>query len=552
MAFKFAAAAACHRIFNLTVILLILVTTLLFFLLLPRTTIPNYSSKPQLFPHRSLLTPTPKCSPSNTTAADGLFNYSSLNSCFFGGKLFLSVPFLLLILLLQFYILVKTAQDRFSVVVTKLAAHLNLSPSMGAVTLLALGNGAPDVFASVAAVRGGQPRTGFGAILSAGTFVSAFVVGFVALYAAPFTVDPAPFVRDVMFYLTASFFLFYVYLSAEIFLWQAVGFVAFYIFFVGIVFSMDSGYNDLAGEKSRSSRDAGGELGLVEHRENQVVDCEVGELIAPYAFDRRTSFGFWEAYEKISRIWEVPVSVLLKLTVPETSPSKWSRFYQSANIALCPLALLYSCKSFMSLDHPIKFLLSNTQFPLWLVVFCGSSSLGILHYIVEKEPPKNERISSVVAAFVMSVFWISSVAGELLNCLAALGMLLQLPSALLGLTVLAWGNSIGDLVADLAVAKAGQPAMAMAGCFAGPMFNMLFGLGTGLVIQTANVYPKAYKLHFHTSIVVAFVFLILSLMGSLLVVTWNRFRVPRFWGFCLVGLYLIFMMVSLLIAAFSF
>lgn len=49
---------------------------------------------------------------------------------------------------------------------------------------MALGNGAPDVFASLAAVRSGQYRTGFGAILSAGTFVSALVVGFVAIYAA--------------------------------------------------------------------------------------------------------------------------------------------------------------------------------------------------------------------------------------------------------------------------------------------------------------------------------------------------------------------------------
>lgn len=205
----------------------------------------------------------------------------------------------------------------------------------------------------------------------------------------------------------------------------------------------------------------------------------------------------------------------------------------------------------MSFDHPIKFLISNTHFPLWLVVFSGSSSLAILHYILEKEAPKKEQISTVVVAFIMSVFWISTVAGELLNCLAALGMLLQLPSALLGLTVLAWGNSVGDLVADVAVAKAGQPAMAMAGCFAGPMFNMLFGLGTGLVIETAEVFPGAYKLRFHTSIVVAFVFLLLSLMGSLLVVTWNRFRVPRFWGFCLVGLYIVFMVVSLVVAALS-
>lgn len=110
---------------------------------------------------------------------------------------------------------------------------------MGAVTLLALGNGAPDVFASVAAVRGGHPRTGFGAILSAGTFVSALVVGFVAIYAAPFSVDPAPFIRDVFFYLVAAFALFYVYLSGEIFLWQAIGFVGFYVFFLGFVFWMD-------------------------------------------------------------------------------------------------------------------------------------------------------------------------------------------------------------------------------------------------------------------------------------------------------------------------
>lgn len=254
---------------------------------------------------------------------------------------------------------------------------------------------------------------------------------------------------------------------------------------------------------------------------------------------------------QVSLVWEVPVSVLLKLTIPQTSPSEWNRFYQSANIALSPLALLYSCRSFMPLNHSITFLFSNTHIPLWLLVFCGSFSLSILHFIVQKEAPKTDQVPVVLVAFLMSVFWISTVAGELLNCLEAVGTLLKLPPALLGLTVLAWGNSVGDLVADVAVAKAGQPAMAMAGCFACPMFNMLFGLGTALVLQTANVYPEAYELRFHVSIVVAFVFLVLSLMGSLLMVTWNRFRVPRFWGFCLVAIYVVFMVISLIIAKFS-
>ncbi|EPS59069.1 hypothetical protein M569_15741, partial [Genlisea aurea] len=182
----------------------------------------------------------PECSSSNLTAADGgVFDYSSLHPCLFRNNPFLSLPILALLLLLQFYILVKTARDHFSAVVDDLSARLNLSPSLGAVTLLSLGNGAPDVFSSVAAVNSGRLRTGFDAILSAGTFVSAFVVGSVAICAAPFAVDAGSFVRDVMFYLTAAMLVFCVYLSAEIYLWQAVGLVCYYAFFVGIVFFMD-------------------------------------------------------------------------------------------------------------------------------------------------------------------------------------------------------------------------------------------------------------------------------------------------------------------------
>ncbi|CAL5378950.1 unnamed protein product [Camellia sinensis] len=551
---------------------LILLSTLIFFFLLNPS--PNYPSTSPLIPHRSLLNTTTTTTTTTTTSlscssilqtlphnrcsfsllhcngdSNSLINYFSLHFCLFHQNPFASVPFLFLTILFQFYVLVKTAQDQFSVVVTKLVTHLNLSPSIGAVTLLALGNGAPDVFASVAAVRGGHPRTGFGAILSAGTFVSALVVGFVAIYAAPFSVDPVPFVRDVLFYLTAALFLFYVYLSAEIFLWQAIGFVGFYLFFVGFVFWMDLGRD--GGKRKGGVGVGGGFVGDVEvQKDSMALDYENEELLGKVE-GGKPGFHFRQVGRQISKVWELPVSILLKLTIPQTSPSQWNRFYRSANIVLCPLALLYSCNSFMPLNHPISFLLPNSHFPLWLVVLFACSSLAVLHYIVQKEPPKTEEIPVVLIAFVMSVFWISVMAGELLNCLAALGALLELPPALLGLTVLAWGNSVGDLVADVAVAKAGQPALAMAGCFAGPMFNMLFGLGTALVIQTANVYPKAYELHFHVSIVVAFVFLLLSLMGSLLVITWYRFRVPRFWGFCLVGLYVSFIAVSLVIAKFT-
>lgn len=150
------------------------------------------------------------------------------------------------------------------------------------------------MFASVAAVRGGHARTGFGAILSAGTFVSAFVVGFVAIYAAPFSVNPATFVRDVLFYLIAALFLFYVYLSAEIFLWQAVGFVGFYVFFVGFVFWMDLGMEEEKGKVGLGREDEV-KKGLMA---TKMTDCETGELVRNVEGEK-PEFGFRQAIQQV-------------------------------------------------------------------------------------------------------------------------------------------------------------------------------------------------------------------------------------------------------------
>lgn len=48
---------------------------------------------------------------------------------------------------------------------------------------------------------------------------------------------------------------------------------------------------------------------------------------------------------------------------------------------------------------------------------------------------------------------------------------------------LLWSNWIRIFVADMTIAKAGQPTVAMASRFAEPMFDMLVGLGTALIIQ---------------------------------------------------------------------
>ncbi|CAI5727217.1 unnamed protein product [Hyaloperonospora brassicae] len=91
--------------------------------------------------------------------------------------------------------------------------------------------------------------------------------------------------------------------------------------------------------------------------------------------------------------------------------------------------------------------------------------------------PRSFKSSSLLLslAFVACVCWIYAVANELMALLAAVGYITHVSNSFVELTVLAWGNSVGDLITDVSVARAGFSQMAIAGCFAGPVFNILLG-----------------------------------------------------------------------------
>ena len=95
------------------------------------------------------------------------------------------------------------------------------------------------------------------------------------------------------------------------------------------------------------------------------------------------------------------------------------------------------------------------------------------------KPPSDYIMLGILLSisFAMSIFWVWLFANIMIDLLKTLGLLTGLPTTLLGLTVLAWGNSIGDLMANTSIAKKGFVEMALTGCYASPLFNVLLGLG---------------------------------------------------------------------------
>jgi len=63
----------------------------------------------------------------------------------------------------------------------------------------------------------------------------------------------------------------------------------------------------------------------------------------------------------------------------------------------------------------------------------------------------------------MPILWIYVIANEMVDLLMCLGVIWQISDAILSITVLSWGNSLADIVADVIIARQGFVEMALGG-----------------------------------------------------------------------------------------
>ena len=156
----------------------------------------------------------------------GNFDFIKLYYCGMGGihviiRNIIFIPFALFLLFIFFYILSDTADEYLSPSLERITEMTGMSESLAGVTLLAFGNGAPDIFASIASASSStQPATpgGFigdnsssaGALIGSTFFVTSCVQTLVLRAAKPderVKVTPVFFMRDLIFLLISLIYL---------------------------------------------------------------------------------------------------------------------------------------------------------------------------------------------------------------------------------------------------------------------------------------------------------------------------------------------------------
>ena len=248
----------------------------------------------------------------------------------------------------------------------------------------------------------------------------------------------------------------------------------------------------------------------------------------------------WENKGPISKLTfplELIVIMARDLSVPLVDEERWRRGVCSTAVVGAPQIILYKfgtpSQTWWGV-MPAWSCLLLLMVPVGLFIYCRLDDAG---------PPKSGVLVSILLAlgFASSCVWTDLLCTELVSGLEFLGLSLGVSRSIIGLTVLAWGNSIGDLVADTALARAGNPKMGAAGCFGGPLFNMCVGTGVALVVSTASKPTGKLCLPWDKQVPLGLLFLLSAQLISLLYLPAVGFRLTKRFGLALVLYYLLFL-----------
>ncbi|KAI3742135.1 hypothetical protein L1987_59815 [Smallanthus sonchifolius] len=516
--------------------------------------------------------------------SDVFFNY--LNFFYCSCQTHASVGYIVLVIWLAalFYLLGNTAADYFCCSLEKLSNLLRLPPTLAGVTLLPLGNGAPDVFASIAAFAGtDNGDVGLSSILGGAIFVTCVVVGTISICVADqfVSIDKKCFVRDVLVLMLAVVSLAVILLVGNVSIAGAIVFVSIYVVYTTLVAANEFFRQRIGGLKVETSvpllavtQTDGPENGDLESENMSSTESDD----VPHLIESKVPHWMWSSnvaiYSEVhghgsedgtDPLWgwkddesvheskdssfscaklyswlELPLTLPRRLTIPIIEEERWSKGYAVASVTFAPLLLGFLWNT----QHDG----SQSQLAIVLIYLAAAvlgCVLGGVSFICTRpdQPPQKWLLPWVLGGFFMSIIWFYMIANELVSLLVAFGLIFGINPSILGLTVLAWGNSMGDLMSNVALAVHGGEGVqiAMSGCYAGPMFNTLAGLGICMLIGSWSNRPESYTMSGDIGLFFNIGFLLFSLLWSLVMLPRNGMRPNKSHGIGLMVIYVMFL-----------
>lgn len=266
-----------------------------------------------------------------------------------------------------------------------------------------------------------------------------------------------------------------------------------------------------------------------------------------YLFFEYKDYREYTLLMKVGYVLKLPVTLMLRLSTPVRD---FSFLCEAVEHLRNPVAnrdeIIEGDFNQLSLHGPVvttqvffsMMLISSSIgqhifYRMLIAIITAGSIYAALNWNVVGLKSLNYLMSFV--GFLTSIIWISKFATEIVSILLILSIIFKVSDGILGLTVFALGNSVSDLISNLAISKMGMPLMALSACLGGPLLSLCaIGLSGIIMINRTENSDGRYNFKCSSSVILTGLGIIANLLFLLVYIPKNNWVLDRKIGFILI------------------
>ncbi|XP_046548363.1 probable sodium/potassium/calcium exchanger CG1090 isoform X1 [Haliotis rubra] len=398
-----------------------------------------------------------------------------------------------------------------------LCDHLNLQSDVAGATFMAAGSSAPELATAVIGVFIAKDDVGLGTVVGSAIYNVMFVISICGLFAGTVVhLHWWPMVRDCMCYLLSVLALVLVIMDETVKWYEAVCLCCLYLFYILLMYfnlrlerwlvpacsgccpAKSVGEEDVLYDRIKSN-------GAIS--EGELNHCPESMQMLPLTSDCESDDGSY-----------TDTNTFVKRAPPSASPHR----EEDEPAGLCEVP-----------SGRWKKLLWFVSLPLCAILF-----------ISVPDCRKQAWKKWFLLTFLMSLVWLSLLSFFMVWMITVIGYTANIPDSIMGLTFVAFGVSLPDVVASLIVVREGLGDMAVSNAIGSNVFDILVCLGVPWLLQTAVLRPGSEVQVYSAGLTYSSLTL-LSTVGFLLIATHlNGWKLDKKYGAVLLVVYVIYTVLA--------
>ena len=461
----------------------------------------------------------------------------------FSDKQFKNGAFILYIIgiLYMFYAIAIVCDNYFVPSLDIMIERFNIAPDVAGATLMAAGGSSPELFTSVMGVFITKSDVGIGTIVGSAVFNVLFVIAACAFASKKaLSLTAYPLVRDTFFYSVALGGLVGFFSDEVIDLFEALGLFGWYILYVVYMkfntFFEGHFYRMFPGLKKEDAGDVSFPAGFKGLPRKKLLLQMSDHVNARNAGDL-----------EMDLVGQTGLRGLKKaLSMNEKRGREFKEEDEIKNHYKQPEDKTVEDDDY---ENPVTAGLKGNIFNKILCLL--TMPLTIPMFLTVPDPNNEKMKKFFPLSFIGSLAWIIVFSYLMVWWADDLGGYLDISDATMGITILAAGTSVPDLITSVIVARAGHGDMAVSSSIGSNIFDVTVGMPLPWILYTAWYYPTGVVVS-SAGMVCSIGMLFIMLVAIFFAILLFRWRMTKPMGVLMMCLYACFLSVAVSLSECAF